>query len=219
LFAQTLTLYFNTTITGSPLASLSLDAGSPALIAPRNCGSSTPAGPAVPTQIVSPEISSYLASHGYAVTVAGLLQLANDALGGANISPLTLDQIHGAVGGINEMFDECKIFMGYVPARTSGSGKVVTSNSIAGQPSLIVTAFPNPYTENFSLKINSPVSGQALIGFYTMDGVKVGEMKRDVVAFTDVSVPYTVPAVYRTRIVYTVSVGSYNAKGIVLSPN
>jgi len=32
-------------------------------------------------------------------------------------------------------------------------------------------------------------------------------------------VPYNVPAVYRSRIVYTVNVGSYNAKGIVLSPN
>jgi hypothetical protein len=146
------------------------------------------------------------------------LQLANDALGGVNVSPLTLSQIAEAVTGINELFDECRIFMGFVPARTS-SGKVLTSNSTAAQPSLIVTAFPNPYKENFSLKINSPVSGQALIGFYTMDGVKVGEMKRDVVANTDVSVPYTVPAVYRTRIVYTVSVGSYHAKGIVLSPN
>jgi len=99
------------------------------------------------------------------------------------------------------------------------SGTVITSNSIAAQPSLIVTAFPNPYQENFSLKINSPVTGQAVIGFYTMDGVKVGEMKRDVVANKDVWVPYNVPAVYRTRIVYTVTVGSYNAKGIVLSPN
>jgi hypothetical protein len=58
-----------------------------------------------------------------------------------------------------------------------------------------------------------------MIGFYTIDGVKIGEMKRDVTANRDISVPYNVPAVYRTRIVYTVSVGGYNAKGVVLSPN
>jgi len=52
-----------------------------------------------------------------------------------------------------------------------------------------------------------------------MDGVKVGEMKRDVVEKKDVWVPYNVPSKYRTRIVYTVTVGAYNAKGIVLSPN
>ena len=44
-------------------------------------------------------------------------------------------------------------------------------------------------------------------------------MKRDVVAGIDLSVPYTVPALYKARIVYTVSVGGYHAKGIVLSPN
>src|SRR4029450_7078088 len=123
-----------------------------------------------------------------------------------------------AVEGINQMFDECKLLVGYAPA-AGGSGRVVTSNSTSSQPSLIVTAFPNAYEENFSLRVNSPVTGQASIGFYTMDGVKIGEMKRDVVAFRDVWVPFNVPAVYRTRIVSTVAVGSSNTKGVVLSPN
>ena len=218
LFSQTLTLYFNTTIAGSTLANVALD-GSWAVLAPRNCGSSEPAGTGTPTQLVSPEISSYLASHGYATTVAGLLQLANDALGGVDVSPLSLSQIQEAVANINEVFDECRILTGYVPAGGSGAGRVITSNSTANQPSLIVTAFPNPYEENFSLRINSPVTGEAMIAFYTMDGVKIGEMKRDVVERRDVYVPYNVPAVYRTRIVYTVTVKGYNAKGIVLSPN
>jgi hypothetical protein len=216
LFAQTLTLYFNTTIAGSTLANVSLNGL--AIIAPRNCGSSDPAGPGTPTQLVSPAISSYLATHGYAVTVGGLLQLANDALGGVNVSPLSLDQIQSAVENINQTFDECKIVTGYVAAG-GGSGRVITSNSTSSQPSLIVTAFPNPYEENFSLKINSPVTGQAMISFYTMNGVKISEMKRDVVALKDVWVPYNVPAAYRTRIVYTVNVEGYNARGIVLSPN
>jgi hypothetical protein len=219
LFAQTLTLYFNTTIvgiSGNTLADVKLD-GSLVVIAPRNCGSSDPAGPGVPTQLVSQAISSYLATHGYASTVGGLLQLANDALGGANISPLTLNDIQGAVGGINETFDECKIVTGYVAP--AASEKLITSRSALSGPSLEVTAFPNPYQENFSLQINSPVSGQAMISFYTMNGVKIGEMKRDVVANKNVWVPYNVPAAYRTRVVYTVSVGGYNAKGIVLSPN
>ena len=143
--------------------------------------------------------------------------MANDALGGVNVSPLSLNDIQGAVDGINNIFDECKIVTGYVAP--SGGDRLITGISTSTQPSLDVTAFPNPYEENFSLKINSPVSGQAMISFYTMNGVKIGEMKRDVVAKTDVWVPYNVPARYRTRIVYTVAVGSYNAKGIVLSPN
>jgi hypothetical protein len=86
--------------------------------------------------------------------------LANDALGGVNVSPLTLSQIEEAVNNINETFDECKILTGYVAA-SGGAGRVITSNSTSSQPSLIVTAFPNPYQENFSLKINSPITGQA----------------------------------------------------------
>ncbi len=160
---------------------------------------------------------NYLATHGYPTTVAGLLQLANDALGGVDVSPLSLSQIASAVDNINNVFDECRILTGYVPA--AGGGRVLTSNSISSQPSLIVTAYPNPYQENFSLRINSPLTGQANISFFTIDGVKIGEMKRDLVALQDVSVPYNVPAAYKTRIVYHVSIGGYNAKGVVLSPN
>ncbi|TMI67910.1 MAG: hypothetical protein E6H09_23610 [Bacteroidetes bacterium] len=136
------------------------------------------------------------------------------------ISPLTIGDVHGLVGGLNETFDECRMVVGYVPVK-GGSARIATSsvNNVSTGPALAVTAFPNPYEENFSLKINSPVTGQASISFYTMDGVKIGEMKRDVVEKKDVWIPYNVPAAYRTRIVYTVTVGSYNAKGIVLSPN
>ena len=217
LFSQTLTLYFNTTISGSNLANVSLEGM--AIVAGRECGSTTPTDPGTPVQLVSPDIVAYLSSHGYPTTVAGLLQLANDALGGVNVAPLTLTQIQQAVANINETFDECKILLGYTGSKSSGSGKVITSNTISGQAALIVTAYPNPYKENFSLKINSPVTGQASISFYTMDGVKVAEMKRDVVANTELVVPYNVPPTYRTRIVYAVSVGGYHAKGIVLSPN
>ena len=162
-------------------------------------------------------------------TVAGLFDLANRALANTdNVvgteNGVSITAIADAAAAINEVFDECKIFIGWnvapCPATdpTPGS-RVITSNSTANQPSLIVTAFPNPYEENFSLKINSPVTGEAMISFYTMDGVKIGELKRDVVASKDVWVPYNVPAVYRTRIVYHVSVSGHNAKGVVLSPN
>jgi hypothetical protein len=221
LFSQTLTLYFNTTITGNTGISNLILNGDSVIVGDRQCGNPYPVpGTQDTISVISQTIINYMSSHGYPATIQGLLKLANDALGGASISPLTLDQIQEAVAGINETFDECRFVMGYVPVTSSSSSRrVTTSNSTSSQPSLVVTAFPNPYQENFSLKINSPVTGQAAISFYTMDGIKIGEMKRDVVAFKDVSVAYNVPAVYRTRIVYTVNVGSFNAKGIVLSPN
>jgi len=212
LFSQTLTLYFNTTIAGNNLANVSLQGM--AIIADRICGSSLPSGSGTPTQLVSPSIVSYLSSHGYPTTVAGLLQLANDALGGVNISPLTLSQIQEAVTSINETFDECKMVIGY-----TNPGNLITQNSNSGQRSLIVAAYPNPYEERFALRVNSPLTGQATVSFYTIDGIKIAEMKKDVIGNTDVIINYTVTAAYRTRIVYTVSIGGYNARGIVLSPN
>jgi hypothetical protein len=159
--------------------------------------------------------------------VAGLFELANRALGNTDgvigsEAGISLDDIQSAVAAINEGFDECKAFIGWNVAPcaptdpTPGDGRIA-STSVS--PTLEVTAYPNPYQENFSLKVNSPVTGQASISFYTIDGVKISEMKRDVVAKRDVWVPFNVPAVYRTRIVYTVNVGSHNAKGVVLSPN
>jgi hypothetical protein len=243
LLAQTITLALNINITSpSDLGVFPLQAGVLATADPvGGCGSDIPEqrichySTTSPYQLISVEneytyrtitASVYNAIPG-TKNVAGLLELANRAL--ANVDGVvgsengaSLSDIANAAAAINEVFDECKIFVGWNVAPcaptdpTPGDGRVVVSTAA---PSLAVTAFPNPYEENFSLKINSPISGQAMIGFYTIDGVKIGEMKRDVTANRDVWVPYNVPAVYRTRIVYTVTVGSYNAKGVVLSPN
>jgi hypothetical protein len=159
--------------------------------------------------------------------VTNLFELANRALGNTDgvdnmENGVSLDEIQQAVANINEGFDNCMAFIGWNVAPcpaidpTPGDGRVAPT-TVA--PTLTVTAFPNPYQENFSLKVNSPVTGEAQIGFYTIDGVKIGEMKRSVTANKDQWVPFNVPAVYRTRIVYTVTVGAYNAKGVVLSPN
>jgi hypothetical protein len=243
LLAQTITLALNIGITSpSDLGVFPLQAGVLATQDPvGGCGSDIPEqrichyNIASPYNLISVENEYTYRTIDAAVvnaivgpkTVAGLLDLANRAL--ANVDGVvgsengaSLSAIADAAGAINEVFDECKIFIGWnvapCPATdpTPGDGRVAAPTAA---PALAVTAFPNPYEENFSLKINSPVTGQAVIGFYTMDGVKIGEMKRDVVALKDVWVPYNVPAVYRTRIVYTVNVGSFNAKGVVLSPN
>src|SRR5688572_21477713 len=54
LFAQTLTLYFNTRIPDNNLAAVSLECM--AVIADRACGSNVPTSAGTPTQLVSPEI-------------------------------------------------------------------------------------------------------------------------------------------------------------------
>ena len=244
LLAQTITLGLNLGIENTQLGSFVLQAGELATQDPvGGCGGETPEtrvchyNTLAPYNLISVENEYTYRTFSQALidaipgpnTVANLYELANRALADVdNVvgseGGVSLGAIAEALGSVNEVFDECKIVVGWNVARcpatdpTPGDGRLAATTTAAA-PSLVVTAFPNPYEENFSLRVNSPVTGQALVGFYTMDGVKIGEVKKDVVANKDVWVPYNVPAAYRTRIVYTVGVGTYTAKGIVLSPN
>src|SRR5688572_22155191 len=242
LAGQTITLGLNLGITNSQLGGFVLQAGVLAAADPVDgCGDDTPKPRVCRYNTLAPynligvdneytyrtftqEVIDAIPG---ANTVANLFELANRAL--ANVDGVvgseggvSLAAINEAVSSVNEVFDNCKIFIGWNVAAcpaidpTPGDGRIAAT-TVA--PALEVTAYPNPYQENFSLKVKSPVTGQASISFYTIDGVKISEMKRDVVAKREVWVPFNVPAVYRTRIVYTVNVGSHNAKGVVLSPN
>src|SRR5436190_984210 len=221
LLAQTITFYFNTKVVGSGIGSLILN-GDSAIISDRVCGSLVPVpGTRDTVELISPTVVSYMSSHGYPATAAGLLQLANDALGGVNVRPLSLSDIAGAVDRINNVFDNCVLLEGYVAYVSSnrGSSSHVVRQALPANE-LNVTAFPNPYEEqNFSLRINAPVSGQATIEFFTIDGQKISEIKRTIVANRDEVVTFKVPGVQKSKIAYVVKVGKYNSKGIVLSPN
>jgi len=243
LLAQTITLGLNLGIENSQLGNFALQVGTLATQEiDGGCGGDTPLerichyNVLAPFNLISVENQYTFRTFTQEVidaipganTVANLYELANRAL--ANVDGVegseggaSLDAINNAVSSVNEVFDGCKISIGWDVAPcppidpTPGDGRVATTTT----PTLTVTAYPNPYQDNFSLQINSPVTGEAQVGIYTIDGVKIGELKRDVVANRNVSVPFNVPAAYRTRIVYAVSISgsNYTAKGIVLSPN
>ena len=160
--------------------------------------------------------------------VAGLFELANRAL--ANMDGVvgsengaSLSAIANAAGAINEVFDECKIFVGWdvEPCPSTDPNARPGASVITENNDLSVRAFPNPYEENFTLRIKSPVSGNATIEFFTMDGGhKISEVNRSVLADREAFVLFKIPpSVYRSRIVYIVTIGKYTERGIVLSPN
>jgi hypothetical protein len=97
---------------------------------------------------------------------------------------------------------------------------VITGISEATAPQLKVESFPNPYTEqNFSLKINAPVTGKATIDFFTIDGNRISEITRTITANIDEIVNFKVPGINKATIVYMVRIGNYTTRGMVLSPN
>ncbi|HUR65151.1 MAG TPA: hypothetical protein VMZ03_02270, partial [Chitinophagaceae bacterium] len=212
LFAQTLTLYFNLK-NNVNLGGFVM--GDTLVTADAVCGSNVPI-PGTETKFGIPHsVAVYLAGgNGYPNTVGGLFTLANDMLGGVNTG-LTLDNVKTAVDQINNGFDECRILVGYRPY----AGTAPVNNSIATN-GLAVSAFPNPYEQdNFNLRINAPVSGEATVQLFTIEGFKVSEVKTMIKNNQDHVVNMKVPAIYRTRLVYHVTIGSYTARGIVLSPN
>jgi hypothetical protein len=137
---------------------------------------------------IGQDIINALNCKGYALTVSGLYQLANDALGNADGIIDTecgakISNISGAVAAFNEGFDECRIFIGWnvgpceVPSRriNINSSGVINSADLTAQTveSLRVSAYPNPFAEKVSFAIVSPVSGKASLEIYNMFGQKL----------------------------------------------
>ncbi len=84
---------------------------------------------------------------------------------------------------------------------------------------LIVTAYPNPYETVFKLNISSPISGIATIEFYNISGVKLYEMKQNVIAGKSIVTDVKSLSSFTSSIIYKVSIGKYQTKGIIFSPS
>ena len=139
-------------------------------------------------------------------------------LGGANTA-ITPADAQTVVAAINNAFDGCRILTGTIAysqpgliTKISGSGN---SSSELPKGKLLVTAFPNPYDRQFSLSINSPISGMAVIEFFTANGTKVQELRKYVAAKITNIVPYT-GAHHSGALIYKVTIDNYHASGFVI---
>jgi hypothetical protein len=227
LLAQTITLYFNTTITGSTLASVPL--GCELILADRTCGSLEPPPPPYDTiDFFSYPAIVYITNpaNGYPATVAGLLQLANDALGGVNISGLSLSQINDAVSAINETFDECRLLVGTICGQTNPRMVVNNNGSAPAKQPIIeqavsqvsVTPHPNPFNDNIKFLIQSEISGQATLEVYNLAGAKLQVVYSGyLVAGKGRIIEYKVPELYRTNLIYVFKIGGRIVTGKVIN--
>ena len=83
---------------------------------------------------------------------------------------------------------------------------------------LKATAYPNPYTSQIRLNIKSPVSGMAIIQFYTVNGAMVSEMRQYVQAGIDNVVKVKAMDQIKSNIIYRINVGNFNTNGTVIKP-
>ncbi|UQD56370.1 hypothetical protein [Flavobacterium sp. K5-23] len=108
-------------------------------------------------------------------TVAGLLDLANRAL--ANVDGIknseddvSLSEIAGAVGSINEVFDECAIFKGWIVECPPKPGNSSTTSKIelAG-----FTASPVPFEDQLTIRYDFDYQSDVKIEVFNAQGILI----------------------------------------------
>ena len=224
LLAQTMVLWFNIP-NSSTLGTISLVDDTLLTKATESCGSNTPIGEATKFGLPHNVIVYLNGGNGYAATVDGLFLLANDVLGGV-VTNISASDVNQAVDVINNAFDECRILIGTIPFNDQLLTKnqfivqanISKSKELAETNTLKVVAYPNPYKSHFQLQITSPVSGMANIEFFTINGQKVHEINKPVIANSTVVIPYNGPLRFAT-LAYKVTIEKNIATGIVVKPN
>lgn len=138
---------------------------------------------------INPGLLCYMAENGYELTVGGLYLLANHALGGFATFPasvtcedvtyeITLTTIKDAVDMINNIFDECRIFVGYLDEMISCPPVFYSAPAVneAAQPvsnSVEVSVMPNPFSVSTEITVTTPIDTRADVEVYDMTGRRI----------------------------------------------
>jgi hypothetical protein len=224
LLAQTITLWFNIR-NNTNLGGISLVDDTLVTRKTESCGTLTPVGESTRFGLPHNVIVYLNGGNGYPATINGLFSLANDVLGGV-VTNISASSVNDAVDIINNAFDECRILTGTIPYNNNLLTKTAQLLVNAEDPNwkpiasntLKVVAYPNPYKDHFQLFVTSPVTGNAKIEFFSINGQKIHEMYKGVRANSGIMIPYNGP-VLNSTIFYKVSLDKHLATGIVLRPN
>lgn len=170
LLAQAITLWFNLRTSGA-LGGISL-VDDTLVTAPAACGSSMPAGPAEKFGLPHSLVLYLNSANGYASTVAGLFQLANDVLGSVNtaVSPSLVQE---GVATVNEAFEGCRLLVGTIPYAPAAFTTLAAPRSgpVAEQPTgFAIGASPNPSNGQFLIRVRSG-NGRDRVAVQVYDGM------------------------------------------------
>jgi hypothetical protein len=124
-------------------------------------------------------------------TVGGLIDLANRALGNADgvnntEGGVSLTAITAAVDALNNVFDECKLFVGWDVAPCSPP-QVAKIASVKGA-GLLVRVYPNPSTDAFNLSLTTASNDKVAIAVYDMLGRLIETRDLDPRELTEVKI-------------------------------
>jgi len=154
LLAQLMTLWFNMQ-TSAPLATVSLIEDTLITKSQTTCGSNIPTGEGQKYGLPHNVIVYLNGGNGYSADINGLYILANDLLGGLNIS-LSASDVQNAISSVNNAFEGCKVLTGTLPYAPFVPTLVKrSSNTEVFALDFSVSVFPNPASSMFNIKVNS----------------------------------------------------------------
>ncbi len=237
LLSQTIVLSLNARIRGGRLASYPVQNGWLATQKRLGCGllaspaSCTLNESAIMSWKMNEAVANYLTNFGNnTATVANLLDLANDVLGGilvpgtaganGNIVP-SYSNVNYAVDMFNNAFDGCRIGLGYFPCQQTCDnygfpcapvlGGTLEARSIVAEEagandtkaSVKVSVFPNPFSDKVKFTIDPSVSGKATLKIYnTLGQLMTTLFQGEVPAGKSKIIPYNVPVGSKGNLFY-----------------
>jgi hypothetical protein len=133
----------------------------------------------------------YMDTKGYAMTVQGLYNLANDALGQARTFPaevtcgeityiVNLSAIQSAVDMINNAFDGCRIFAGWVDEKFTCPNQCLPSTFSLPKSAVVIgnegnslQVYPNPFSNKVTFEFVPATDAHAELEIQNILGQKV----------------------------------------------
>jgi hypothetical protein len=229
LLTQTMTLYFSIQ-NSSPLAGTEL-IGASVVTQKVDCGTKIAMGD-LASHTIGADVVAYLNnnSDGYSNTVLGLYKLANDYLGGFTRGGLSADAVAGAVGAINEAFDECRIITGWngvvepatITRTTTSPAPAVGSSKETGVEvkGIQVSTFPNPFVNKVRFVIKSEISGSTQIQIVDMQGRLIQNAYKGYInAGREQAIEVNINTVTPQSMIYKVTIGDKVTTGKLMRIN
>ena len=179
LIGQTLALSLNTRLDNT-LAAVPLSAAMTSFGA-LSCDGPDPLDLTGTTKTIPASVMGNLSYLGATPTVGALLTLANKALGGASYANAggnpSYAEISGAAGAINELFDNCRMFLNTTPTlalpKMAGSTGAALS---AGSANQVLNAYPNPFSTNTTVEFSLPQTTHYSLVVYDLKGSVVAKV-------------------------------------------
>ncbi len=226
LLSQTITLALNTNIPGNGLSTFELKDG---YLTTMNVIGSACDGQAATCANGGSMTSMKITSNSVLMallngkTVADLLQMASDALGGTLPHGVSYSDISNAVDVINNAFDEGRYSLGYFATPQSCSSTLL--KPIAITTSLVqetvaedvtVTTTPNPVDNTVNFTIKTKISGRASLDLYNVMGVKMTNVYHGLMPAGEQVIKYNLPSKLRGTLIYTFMIGNKQVTGKIV---